>query len=165
MDTHITRLIAPPDTFPDSPLARAFRQKLMLGLFLPIQAGGWTASRLPRTTTWTFDYNASLTRQAETLGFDLVFGLAQWLPKGGYNEVQNGEALDSFMVVAALAAITSRILLISTVHVLYGPWHPVHFAKFGGDARPHFGRPLGRQRRHRPSRGRARDVRLVAHRS
>jgi dimethylsulfone monooxygenase len=120
-----------PDRFPESPLSSAFRRKLMLGLFLPIQAGGWTASRLPRTTTWTFDYNAALTRQAEALGFDLVFGLAQWLPKGGYNEVQNGQALDSFMTIAALAAITSRILLISTVHVLYGPWHPVHFAKFG----------------------------------
>jgi FMNH2-dependent dimethyl sulfone monooxygenase len=129
----VAALAAPPapDDFPDSPLSRALGQKLMLGLFLPIQAGGWTASRLPRTTTWTFDYNAALTRQAEALGFDLVFGLAQWLPKGGYNEVQNGEALDSFMAVAALAAITSRILLISTVHVLYGPWHPVHFAKFG----------------------------------
>ncbi|HUC18024.1 MAG TPA: LLM class flavin-dependent oxidoreductase [Acetobacteraceae bacterium] len=135
MDTPlpVTSLSAPPapDRFPESPLSRAFRQKLMLGLFLPIQAGGWTASRLPRTTSWTFDYNAALTRRAEALGFDLVFGLAQWLPKGGYNEVQNGQALDSFMTVAALAAITSRILLISTVHVLYGPWHPVHFAKFG----------------------------------
>jgi FMNH2-dependent dimethyl sulfone monooxygenase len=120
-----------PAAFPESPLARALAQPMMLGLFLPIQSGGWTASTLPRTTTWTFDYNAALARQAEALGFDIVFGLAQWLPKGGYNEVQDGTALDSFMAVAALAAITSRILLISTVHVLYGPWHPLHFAKFG----------------------------------
>jgi FMNH2-dependent dimethyl sulfone monooxygenase len=120
-----------PAAFPESPLSRAMAQPMMLGLFLPIQSGGWTASTLPRTTTWTFDYNAALARQAEELGFDIVFGLAQWLPKGGYNEVQDGTALDSFMAVAALAAITSRILLISTVHVLYGPWHPLHFAKFG----------------------------------
>jgi FMNH2-dependent dimethyl sulfone monooxygenase len=122
---------AAPSSFPDSPLSRALRQPMMLGLFLPIQSGGWTASTLPRTTTWTFDYNAALARQAEDLGFDIVFGLAQWLPKGGYNDVQDGQALDSFMAVAALAAITSKILLISTVHVLYGPWHPLHFAKFG----------------------------------
>jgi len=126
-------LISPasPASFADSPLSAALRQPMMLGLFLPIQAGGWTASTLPRTTTWTFDYNAALARQAEALGFDIVFGLAQWLPKGGYNEVQDGQAIDSFMTVAALAAITTRILLISTVHVLYGPWHPLHFAKFG----------------------------------
>jgi FMNH2-dependent dimethyl sulfone monooxygenase len=120
-----------PSAFPESPLSRVLAQPMMLGLFLPIQSGGWTASTLPRTTSWTFDYNAALTRQAEDLGFDIVFGLAQWLPKGGYNEVQDGQAIDSFMTVAALGAITSRILLISTVHVLYGPWHPLHFAKFG----------------------------------
>lgn len=121
---------AAPTAFADSPLSQALRQPLMLGLFLPIQSGGWTASTLPRTTDWSFDYNAGLTRQAEALGFDIVFGLAQWLPKGGFNDVQDGQALDSFMTIAALAAITSRILLISTVHVLYGPWHPLHFAKF-----------------------------------
>ena len=105
----------------------------MLGLFLPIQSGGWSPSTLPRTTDWRFDYNAALTRQAEALGFDLVFGLAQWTPKGGhggktsYREI----SIDSFMAVSALAAITSRILLISTIHVLYGPWHPMHLAKFG----------------------------------
>ncbi len=120
-----------PTAFPDSPLSGALRQKLMLGLFLPIQAGGWTASTFPRGTDWRFNYNKQLALQAEALGFDFLFGLAQWLPKGGYNEVQNGEALDSFITIAALAAATSRVLLISTVHVLYGPWHPLHFAKFG----------------------------------
>ncbi len=45
--------------------------------------------------------------------------------------VLNGQALDSFISLAAMAAITQRIMLISTVHVLYGPWHPLHFAKFG----------------------------------
>ncbi len=122
-----------PDEFPDSPLSRVLRQPLLLGLFLPIQDGGWTPSTLPRTTTWTFDYNAALTRRAEELGFDLVFGLAQWTSKGGYGGTTRyrEQSLDSFMAVSALAAVTSRILLISTVHVLYGPWHPVHLAKFG----------------------------------
>lgn len=119
-----------PTDFAQSPLSLALRQPMMLGLFLPIQSGGWTASTLPRGTDWSFDYNAALTLQAEALGFDLVFALAQWLPKGGYNEVQDGQALDSFMAIAALAATTQRILLISTLHVLYGPWHPLHFAKF-----------------------------------
>jgi len=109
------------------------RQPLMLGLFLPIQDGGWTPSTLPRTTTWTFDYNAALTQRAEALGLDLVFGLAQWASKGGYGGTTRYReiSIDSFMTVAALAAMTSRILLISTLHVLYGPWHPVHLAKFG----------------------------------
>jgi FMNH2-dependent dimethyl sulfone monooxygenase len=101
----------------DSPVSRAFEQPLLLGLFLPIQAGGWSASTLPRTTDWNF-------------GFDLVFALSQWLPKGGYGGVFNGEALDSFMSLAAMTARTERIILVATSHVLYGPWHPLHFAKF-----------------------------------
>lgn len=131
--THLPAGIRPafPSDFPDSPLSQALQQPLLLGLFLPIQAGGWSASRLPRSTDWSFNYNADLVRQAEDLGFDLAFGLSQWLPKGGYGGVLSGQALDSFIALGAMAAITHRILLISTVHVLYGPWHPLHFAKFG----------------------------------
>ncbi|MBA8880030.1 LLM class flavin-dependent oxidoreductase [Phyllobacterium myrsinacearum] len=120
-----------PADFPDSPLSKAFEQPLLLGLFLPIQAGGWTNSTLPRSTDWSFEYNKNLTLRAEELGFDLVFALSQWLPKGGYGGVFNGQALDSFTSIAALAALTKKILLISTMHVLYGPWHPLHLAKFG----------------------------------
>ncbi|WP_311970656.1 LLM class flavin-dependent oxidoreductase [Pseudomonas baltica] len=116
-----------------SPLGRALRQPLLLGLFLPIHNGGWTMSSYPRDTDWTFDYNAALTQQAEALGFDLVFGPAHWLSKGGFGgEMHYREtALDTLMTSAGLAAITQRILLISTVHVFYGPWHPLHLAKFG----------------------------------
>ena len=73
-----------PLDFPQSPLSRAFEQPLFLGLFLPVQSGGWSPSALPRSTTWTFDYNRQLTLRAEELGFDLVFALAEWLGKGGY---------------------------------------------------------------------------------
>jgi FMNH2-dependent dimethyl sulfone monooxygenase len=72
---------ASPLEFPDSPLARIMQQPLLLGLFLPIQSGGWSPSSLPRSTSWEFDYNARLTRRAEALGFDLAFGLAQWMEK------------------------------------------------------------------------------------
>jgi FMNH2-dependent dimethyl sulfone monooxygenase len=122
-----------PAQFPDSPFSRVIRQPLILGLFLPVQSGGWSASLLPRTTDWTFDYNAALARRAEELGFDLVFGLAQWTSKGGYGGISKyrEDSLDPFIAVTALSTITERILLISTIHVLFGPWHPLHIAKFG----------------------------------
>ncbi|WP_144109608.1 LLM class flavin-dependent oxidoreductase [Paraburkholderia sp. BCC1886] len=125
--------IQSPASFPDSPLSRALSQPLMLGLFLPIQSGGWSMSTLSRTTDWSFDYNARLTRKAEELGFDLVFGLAQWLGKDGHGGKMRyrRESLDSFITLASLASITQRILLISTLHILYGKWHPLHLAKFG----------------------------------
>ncbi|RDJ22418.1 LLM class flavin-dependent oxidoreductase [Bosea caraganae] len=124
---------ASPAGFAESPLAQALRQPLMLGLFLPIQKGGWSPSALPRTTSWEFDYNLDLTRTAEALGFDLVFGLSQWMPKGYYGSAleYREDSLDPFITVAAMSRATERIILISTIHVLYGPWHPLHLAKFG----------------------------------
>lgn len=121
-----------PADYPDSPLAQALRQPLLLGLFLPIQNGGWSPSTLPRTTDWTFDYNKALTLKAEELGFDLAFGLAQWVGKNGYGGAlkYREQTIDPFVTVAALSSVTTRILLISTIHVLYGPWHPLHLAKF-----------------------------------
>ena len=129
----MTETPASPLEFPDSPLARIMQQPLLLGLFLPIQSGGWSPSSLPRSTSWEFDYNARLTQRAEALGFDLAFGLAQWMGKGGTGGTIRfrEQSLDPFITATSLAVITQRILLISTVHVLYGPWHPLYLAKLG----------------------------------
>ena len=115
-----------------SPLARLPENKLILGLFLPMQEGAWSPSRAPRTTSWTFDYLSQCTLRAEELGFDLAFGLAQWMSKGGYGgEMRFREhELDPIITNTALAALTKKIVLINTVHVLYA-WHPLHLAKFG----------------------------------
>lgn len=122
-----------PASDPASPLAAVLQQPLILGLFLPIQSGGWSISTTERTTSWEFDYNLALTQHAEALGFDLVFGLAQWIGKNGFGGALNyrEQSLDPFITTAAMASATTRILLISTIHVLYGPWHPLHLAKFG----------------------------------
>jgi FMNH2-dependent dimethyl sulfone monooxygenase len=115
-----------PASIPGSPLAKAFEQPLMLGVFLNLQ--DIHLSTLPTTSTWTFDYNAEVVRKADALGFELAFSRTQWLPKGGYD----GDAsLDAFVALGAMAAITRNILLISTIHVLYGPIHPLHLAKYG----------------------------------
>ncbi len=97
-----------------SPLQRATRNPMMLGLFLPIQSGGWSPSSLPRGTDWSFDYNAALTKRCEAIGFDLVFGQAQWLGAEGYGGATQyrAESLDAFIVAAGLAAVTERIICI-----------------------------------------------------
>jgi FMNH2-dependent dimethyl sulfone monooxygenase len=125
-----------PLAFPDSPLSRAVRQPMMLGLFLPTQTGGFSQSTLPRGTRWDFDYNRTLTLAAEAHGFDFVFGLQQWLPKGGFGGASHYREnfLDPFISTVALAPVTSRIITISTVHVLYGNWHPLHLARFAATA-------------------------------
>jgi dimethylsulfone monooxygenase len=117
---------------PPAPLERLARHELILGLFLPMQEGAWSPSTAPRGTSWTFDYNARCALRAEELNFDLVFGLAQWLGKGGYGGGMHfrEHEIDPFITSAALAPLTRNIILISTVHILYG-WHPLHLAKYG----------------------------------
>jgi FMNH2-dependent dimethyl sulfone monooxygenase len=113
-----------------TPLDRASRHRLMLGLFLPLQQGAWSPSTWTRGTSWSFDYNAECAVRADELGFDLVFGLAQWLGKGGYGGQMRfrANATDPLLVTAGLAPLTRNVILISTVHILYG-WHPLHLAK------------------------------------
>jgi len=126
LETDVSGWTTAPTDFPGSPLSQAIKQPMMLGVFLNFQ--DIRHSTLPTTSTWTYDYNAEIVKLADRLGFEIVFSRTQWLPKGGYD----GEAsIDSFIGVAAFAPITKRILLISTIHVLYGPWHPLHLAKYG----------------------------------
>lgn len=107
--------------YPDSPLSRAAQQPLMLGLFLDL------FERVGQTNDdWTFDSALALVRKADALGFELAFSRAQWFPKG-----TRSTSLDAFMSLAMMVPSTERILLISSLHVLYGPWHPLHLAKFG----------------------------------
>ena len=101
------RMATSPVDFPDSPVAQIMKQPLLLGLFLPIQSDGWSPSSLPRSTSWEFDYNARLTQRAEEFGFDLAFGLAQWLGKGGIGGAINfrEQSLDPFITATSLACI------------------------------------------------------------
>lgn len=127
---------AGPADFADSPLSRITRQPMMLGLFLPTQTGGFSQSTLPRGTRWDFDYNKQLTLQAEAYGFDFVFGLQQWIAKGGFGGEANYREnfLDPFISTVALGAVTTSIVTISTVHILYGDMHPLYLARFAATA-------------------------------
>jgi dimethylsulfone monooxygenase len=132
------RLHVPPSplAFPESPVARMARQPMMLGLFLPTQTGGFSQSAYPRATSWHFDYNKRLTLQAEAHGFDFVFGLQQWVGKGGFGgEIKYRENfLDPFISTVAIGAVTTKIVTISTIHVLYGNLHPLYLARFAATA-------------------------------
>ncbi|KAK6074437.1 methanesulfonate monooxygenase [Seiridium cupressi] len=100
-----------PLEFPESPLGREARHSLMLGVFLNLQDIKFSTH--PTTNSRTFDYNV---------------GIIQKLPKSGYD---SEASLDASLALGAMAATTKRILLISTMHVLYGPLHPLHTAKYG----------------------------------
>jgi dimethylsulfone monooxygenase len=121
---------------PNSPLSRAVKQPLMLGLFLPTQNGGFSQSLHPRGTQWDFEFNKRLTQRAEAAGFDFVFGLQQWVKQGGFGgqTAYRENFLDPFISTVALAPVTTKMITISTVHVLYGNLHPLYLARFAATA-------------------------------
>lgn len=128
--------LAGPLAHSDSPLSRASEQPLMLGVFLPTQTGAFSQSTYPRNTDWSFEYNRALTLRAEEHGFDFVFSLQQWIPKGGFggSSRYRENFLDPFVTTVALSAFTKRIITIATVHALYGNLHPLYLARFAATA-------------------------------
>jgi FMNH2-dependent dimethyl sulfone monooxygenase len=68
----------------------------------------------------------------DELGFDFVFQVGQWTGEGGYGGAirYREEGLEPITTMSGLAVATRRLMLVSTVHVLYG-LHPLFVAKVG----------------------------------
>ena len=115
------------------PIERAAQNALILGLFLPIQSGAWSPSTAPREHLLDFRLQRALYGAGRAAGFRSGFRTGA---VAGQRRLRRQDASFAtsrpirLLVTAGLAALTKRIILISTVHVLYG-WHPLHLAKFG----------------------------------
>ena len=88
-----------------------------LGVFLPMANGGWILSSNAPPIDGSYAYNREVARLADTLGLDFVMSMAKWK---GYGGPRNhwGTALDSQILMAALAEVTSRVKIWTTVHTL-----------------------------------------------
>lgn len=97
------------------------REPLILGLMFPQGQGAWTASFEPTETTIEWSFLSSLAQLADRLGLDYLFMGNGYYTKGGYGGYgrTRAAALDATAVAAALAPITKRLLLISTIHTAY----------------------------------------------
>ncbi|MDE1996845.1 MAG: NtaA/DmoA family FMN-dependent monooxygenase, partial [Rhizobiaceae bacterium] len=79
----------------------------------------------PRAIT-TLDYWADIARRAEAGGFDALFlGDVLALQEGAARHL--ADAMDPFIILSALAAVTSRIGLIGTASTTFD--HPFHLAR------------------------------------
>lgn len=109
------------------------QQPLLLGLMFPQGQGAWTASLIPTETCIEWPYLESLARLADRSGLDYIFMGNGYYAKGGYGGYGRvrSTALDATAVAMALASITQRLLLISTIHTTYHCVHPLFFAKLG----------------------------------
>ena len=81
---------------------------------------------IPIATTARGTANVRLAQKAEKLGFEGFVSAAHWKSFGG-DDHYSGDLMETFTWAGAVAAVTERIGIISTVHVTLN--HPVFVAK------------------------------------
>lgn len=90
---------------------------LELGLFLPSTTGGLIIAKgTPPQNKASWDLNRDVTLAAESGGMEFVLSQVKWRGYGGESGHWDG-ALESFTLMSALAAVTSKIRLVASIAV------------------------------------------------
>lgn len=88
-----------------------------LGVFMPMANGGWILSKNAPLLDGSYGYNRKVAIAAEAAGLDFVMAMAKFKGYGG--EIRQWEStLDSVLLMAALAEVTSRVKLWATIHTI-----------------------------------------------
>lgn len=88
-----------------------------IGVFLPIANNGWFISKTAPQYKPTFALNRDITAAADKYAFDFALSMVKLRGFGGETEYWD-YALDSFTLMAGLAAATERIKLFASVPLL-----------------------------------------------
>ncbi len=91
-----------------------------VGVFIPIGNNGWLISTTSPQYMPSFDLNKEVTLRAERHGLDFVLSMIKLRGFGGKSEFWDHN-LESFTLMAGLAAVTTRIKLFATVATLAMP--------------------------------------------
>ena len=91
-----------------------------IGVFIPIGSNGWLISTTSPQYKPSFELNKQITLNAERYGFDFALSMIKLRGFGGKSEFWDHN-LESFTLMAGLAAVTSRIKLYATVPTLAIP--------------------------------------------
>ena len=91
-----------------------------IGVFIPIGSNGWLISTTSPQYKPSFELNRQTTLNAERYGLDFVLSMIKLRGFGGKSEFWDHN-LESFTLMAGLAAVTSRIRLYATVPTLAVP--------------------------------------------
>jgi len=93
---------------------------MKVGVFIPIGNNGWLISSTAPQYMPTFDLNKEIVLKAEHYGFDFALSMIKLRGFGGKTEFWDHN-LESFTLMAGLAAVTSRIQLFATAATLTMP--------------------------------------------
>jgi pyrimidine oxygenase len=94
--------------------------QMQLGVFLPIGNNGWIVSTTSPQYKPSYELNKTVVQTAEKFGFDFALSMIKLRGFGGPSEFWDHN-LESFTLMAGLAAVTSRIQLFATIGVLTMP--------------------------------------------
>jgi pyrimidine oxygenase len=93
---------------------------MQLGVFIPIGNNGWLISTTSPQYKPSFDLNNTIVQKAEAFGFDFALSMIKLHGFGGPSQFWDYN-LESFTLMAGLAAVTKRIKLFATCAVLTMP--------------------------------------------
>ncbi len=93
---------------------------MKLGIFIPIGNNGWLISSTSPQYKPTFALNKEIVQKAEGYGFDFALSMIKLRGFGGKTEFWDHN-LESFTLMAGLAAVTSKIQLFATAASLVVP--------------------------------------------
>src|SRR5712664_3506611 len=91
-----------------------------IGVFIPIGSNGWLVSTTSPQYKPSFELNRRTTINAERYGFDFALSMIKLRGFGGKTEFWEHN-LESFTLMAGLAAVTSRIKIYATAATLTVP--------------------------------------------
>ncbi|MDP3241375.1 MAG: LLM class flavin-dependent oxidoreductase, partial [Reyranella sp.] len=91
-----------------------------IGVFIPIGNNGWLISTTSPQYMPSFDLNREIVQKAEGYGLDFALSMIKLRGFGGESGFWD-QNLESFTLMAGLAAVTSRIKLYATVPTLAIP--------------------------------------------
>ncbi|MET4697944.1 pyrimidine oxygenase [Constrictibacter sp. MBR-5] len=91
-----------------------------VGVFIPIGNNGWLISTTSPQYLPTFDLNKEIVQKAEGYGFDFALSMIKLRGYGGPSRYWDFN-LESFTLMAGLAAVTNRIKIFASVAVLTVP--------------------------------------------
>lgn len=93
---------------------------MKVGVFIPIGNNGWLISETAPQYMPTFELNKQIVQRAEHYGFDFALSMIKLRGFGGKTEFWEHN-LESFTLMAGLAAVTSKIQLFATAATLTLP--------------------------------------------
>lgn len=93
---------------------------MQVGVFVPINNNGWLISKTAPQYLPSFDLNKAIAEKAEGCGLDFLLSMIKLRGFGGETEFWE-YGLESFTLMAGLAAVTNRIKIFATCPTLIIP--------------------------------------------